>query len=308
MEENMQAGGNRISVICVLYYSKHLLKELIGNIETVIGNKLGEIILVNNSSEEKLDHFQNPNIKIITPPKNIGYGGGMNLGAKQASFDHLLLINPDLELKEFKIDLNLYKDQLFFAGGYNLDSPYAHYFPSLLRDTLRISIRRFIPLRRMNSIIDVPHTRIKKELQHVDCFSGSLIFTNMKSFKLVNGFDENFFLFYEELDLCKRSNKKKIDVFTTQKIIYSHKINSSSSRNEVLKLKLRSELDSFFLYHSKYHQRTLGIASLFLKIFTLTSLPVILAIEFICPHQYFKNKKSILTFYYDYFFGKSVTD
>jgi len=304
MEKNKQADENRISVICVLYYSKHLLKELISNIETVIGNKLGEIILVNNSSEENLAHFSTPNIKIITPSKNLGYGGGMNFGAKHASFDHLLLINPDLELREFKIDLNFYNDQLFFAGGYNLDAPYAHYFPSLLRDTLRISIRRFIPLRRMNSLIDVPHTRIKKELQHVDCFSGSLIYTNKKSFKLVNGFDENFFLFYEELDLCKRSHKKNMDVFTTKKIIYSHKINSSSSRSKVFKLKLISELDSFFLYHLKYHQRTISISRLFLKTFTLTLLPVIMAITFLCPHKYLKQRKRILITYFNYFFGK----
>lgn len=292
----------KISVICVLYYSSHLLSKLIQNIKGIIGDQLGEIIFVNNSKRDNVTNYNDEIVKVFVPQSNLGYGGAINYGVAVAKYENLLLINPDLELIRF--DLNIDENALFLIGGFNPEMPFGNSFPTLLRDTLRITFRRFFPFHFLDFIIDVPHQYIdnKAENNTVDYVSGSLLFTNKRSFQTINGFDTAFFLFYEEIDICKRAKSKGVDVFISKSITYNHTIRNSASSLDTSDLKIYSELSSFSLYHKKYHSNYYFLANLFIFLFIIIFYPIVLIInKVIIDNSYFKKRKRIMKIYCDYF-------
>jgi N-acetylglucosaminyl-diphospho-decaprenol L-rhamnosyltransferase len=296
----MTKDNAKISVICILYHSKHLIAALLINLTEKFEERLGEVILINNSIDEDLEIYNNGKVKVITPDRNLGYGGGLNLGVKEAHFDLLLLINPDIIITHSSLEIT--SEDRIIAGGFNEEFPIGHYFPSIFRDTFRMSFRNIFPFHFLDFLIDVPHVKITKHKQYVDYFSGSLIITNKESYKQINGFDSKFFLFYEEIDLCRRAKKAGLEVYITKDISYLHSIHTSASKKDVLELKIFSELDSFYNYHQKYQGRLTYLSWSFLQVFTILFYPIITLLSIICPHTYLKKRKAILQIYFKYFF------
>jgi len=246
-----------VSVICVSYYSRHLLENIIRNIHENVHDEI-EMIVINNSPEENLDSLTSKKIIIITPKKNLGYGGGINLGIKNAKYKNIVILNPDIEVFDFSFNFSKQK-KYFIAGGYRPDKPFGFKFPSVYADTigfLFIFLRKYTR-RRMNC----PAEMITK----VDWISGSLIATNKETIKKLNGFDETFFLFYEEVDFCKRAHKLDIPVFITPDIVYeASSAKEKASSIDVTWLKINSEINSFKTYHSQ-HSFGLGLHVSFIK-------------------------------------------
>ena len=90
----------QISVIIVNFRSRHYLERCLASIYQKMENQNFEIIVVNNDKQEKLLDIREkyPEVKIFNQDVNIGYGKGVNLGAKEASGEILLILNPDTEL------------------------------------------------------------------------------------------------------------------------------------------------------------------------------------------------------------------
>lgn len=291
-----------ISVIVILFYSKHLVDDLIINLKQIINQNLGEIVLVNNSVQEKFEEFEEGIVRVVNCEKNLGYGGGINLGVNEAKHERLVIINPDLKFMSFDFSISIH--DLFLAGGYNNEVPYGSKFPPLIRDTFRLTFRRIFPYKILNFILDLPHQQINSNKQYVDYFSGSLIITNKKTFNLLNGFDPEFFLFYEEIDLCKRANEKKIDVFITKSVEYSHKITSSASSNNVSKIKILNELISFFKYHNKYSGSIVILSKCWLILFTLLFLPIFSIASIFFRNRYLLSRRLLLSYYFQFLVRK----
>lgn len=239
---------DKISVIIILYFSKHLVPGIILNIRQCIKN-LGEIILINNSGEN-IGEFEAKDILIVYPNKNLGYGAAINLGVKASKYKYLLILNPDVEIKKFNISLDALNKE-FIISGNNPDRPgYSLKFPTLLNSFFEYAIIEHVYIE---SIDKLQYKRMNNELEEneVDYISGALIFTNKHSFNKIGGFDSSFFLFYEETDFCKRACNLKIPVISTSKIIYQQKQGKASAIN-VSEIKIKSGIDSCKKYHSKY--------------------------------------------------------
>jgi N-acetylglucosaminyl-diphospho-decaprenol L-rhamnosyltransferase len=235
-----------ISIICVSYYSLHLLEKTIQDLVDNIENEI-EIIIVNNSSDENLNSLRSHTIKIITPEKNLGYGGGVNFGLRYAQYENILIINPDIEV--FKFDFPQ-QNGLFIAGGYRPDKPFGFKFPSVHEDTIGF-LFTFLRAYTRHRIKCDP-----SEITKVDWITGSLIATNKTTLERLEGFDESFFLFYEEVDFCKRATKIDIPVFITPEIVYkASSAKEKASSVDVKWLKIRSEIDSFMQYHNKHSSK-----------------------------------------------------
>lgn len=258
-----------ISVIIVLFNSQHLLDKIIDNVNSKI-IEAGEVILVENSKHELIiSAITNIPIIKIYPGSNLGYGRAINLAVTKASFPLFLILNPDLEILEFNLK-NYSPESLFLASGLNINFPCGHEFPSLFNDTLRLTITRLHRIEIFRNIFDIHHININKQIQNVGWFSGSLILTNKRTLEKLKGFDESFFLFYEETDLCRRARENSIPVFIDCNIKYSHTLVDSSSVIDVTELKLKSELHSFFHYHSKYNNKIIiTFSKIFLFLFAI---------------------------------------
>lgn len=209
-----------ISIILVSYNSSDTIISCIDSIYHYTKKVSYEIILVdNNSSDNTVDLVRNqfPSIPIICNSLNLGYGAGMNIGVKHSKGEYVLILNNDVKitgntlenlysLTQKKSDLDCIGIQLKNPDGSPQKSIFN--FPSLMgRILILTGLNKYIN----NSLI----RRIKKNTKNEksNCYSvpaicGAFMFINRQAFNLVGGFDEDYFLYHEELDLCYRLREK----------------------------------------------------------------------------------------------------
>lgn len=203
-----------ISIIIVNYRQKELLLECIASVYKSIPLGKFEIIIVNNSPEDNLDEIQNthPGIKIISN-SNTGFSAANNLAAKNANGEYFLFLNADTIIQQdFNDDLLELADKdktgaigpgLQFEDGRFQNS--FGFFPSFMNEYKN----RKIEIAFKNNDTEMIEARKKEfsDLKEVDWVSGAAIFINKKAFYSVNGFNESYFLYYEDIDLCFRLRK-----------------------------------------------------------------------------------------------------
>lgn len=247
----------KLSVICVSFYSKHLLLSLIKNLKKEV-NIIDEIVIVNNCEEDLSDIYKiYSNIKILEPGENLGYGGAANFALNYIKNDDFMLINPDISIKKFEFKVDHLTNDLFILFGVMNNWNIIPKFPNVIDDFFRITIypsSKYIKKILRNIFFKkIIYVKLNKnlEFQEIDYYPGSLIISNKKTFKILGGFNPNYFLFYEEIDLCKRAQLKNIPVYITTKIIYNSNW-GNSSRINVLRLKTEYDIISMKKYHYEY--------------------------------------------------------
>lgn len=245
-----------ITAIIVLFFSKHLVKELIINITRKI-ECLNEIILIDNSNQD-LSEFENSLVKVVYPHKNIGYGPAINIGLQIAQNETILILNPDIKINKWSLPGDLFRFDHFLLSAKPEEWPCMKKFPHIVYDFFRYALGN---LAKPFSVVNHFYGRIpvnqKTKLQKVDWISGSLILTNKSTMETLNGFDENYFLFYEEVDLCKRASINNIFCFITPMITYLNNQGTASSKN-VNEIKFISGIKSTQIYHTRYSGKKLS--------------------------------------------------
>ena len=246
-----------ISIIIVNYKQKELLSECIASFYKSVALGKFEIIIVNNSTEDNLDEIQktHPGIKIINN-SNSGFSAANNLAAKHAKGEYFLFLNADTKIhQDFNDDLiKLASKDKTGAIGLGLQFEDGRFqnsfglFPSFINEYKN----RKIEIAFKNNDTEIIEARKKKfsEIKEVDWVSGAAIFINKKAFYSVNGFNENYFLYYEDIDLCFRLRKAGfINYYFPQIEIIHHKgenIRSGDSK----KLK-KIQRESQLIYYSE---------------------------------------------------------
>ncbi len=213
-----------LSVIIVNYKSEHYLERCLSSFYASVSEGITyEVLVVNNYPEESLKKIKAsfPEIKIIVNHKNGGFGHGNNFGAQNVSGKYLFLLNPDTEILEgnFISVLNEFeKDATVGALGGRLvseDNSVQEWragkrisFWDLIRNNLQYPSSRHIW-----------ESEIKKEAAWV---SGTSFFVPRQLFLNLKGFDENIFMYFEDIDLCERMRKegRKIFYFPDFKVLH----------------------------------------------------------------------------------------
>ena len=215
--------NKKVSFIIVSYKS---LKFLTDCVNSIIQHTSGEyeIVIVDNNSGENLDEIQNlstEKITIIYSNKNAGFGSGVNLGATQATGDWLCIINPDTRLQGdihtlSTIDKNTKLIGLALVNQKNQTQAYQYGdFPtpkSLIQNTAKKSWQK--PTQDVIS---------------VDWVSGGSLCIETSVFRELGGFDERFFMYYEDIDLCRRVRQAGHNIEWTQQITIWHYEGGSES-------------------------------------------------------------------------------
>ena len=196
-----------LTIIIVNYNS---LDYLYKNLKSISDSNLSdikyEIIIIDNNSYKKPD--QNKllkfNAKLFLLDDNFGYSKALNYGVKYSSGKYILALNPDILLKSNTI-INLY--------NYYKDNDIGVVGPKILNidGTFQVSSRRRFPFiknilpliingRKKYNYLDYDNNIIKE----VDSISGSCMLFSKKIYDKVKGFDEQFFLYFEDTDFCLR--------------------------------------------------------------------------------------------------------
>ena len=166
-------------------------------------NSLGEdlkIIVIENSNDKKLKNkleIKYTNLKCILSNNNLGYAKGNNLGLSMVDTKYALIINPDAEVDNQAINN-------FFLTAKN-------------KPDFAI-IAPFIQEARVSE----PSEKENKGVYEVKSVKGFAMFLNLDQLKDIGFFDENFFIYFEEIDLCKRIVQKKKKIFLDTNIKIKH--------------------------------------------------------------------------------------
>ena len=259
-----------LSIIIVNYHHSHILDNCLESVYRTIEKIQFEVILVDNSSKDDglepiLKRYTK--IRFINNSKNVGFARANNQGAKIASGDFLLFINPDTVIIEDAIESML--DYI------RSDSSIGILGPKVLNpdQTTQFSCRKFptvwsglfnrysLPTRlfpnkrysRDYLMLDYDHSSIRS----VDWVSGCCMMMSESTLKKASGFDENYFLFIEDVDLCQVIKKQGLRVvyFPNAKIF--HKISSSNARSTCRIIIKRHQ--GMIYYNQKYSETNLII-------------------------------------------------
>ena len=239
-----------VSIVIVNYRIKKELFECIGSIYRSKPKLEFEIIVVDNDEIKTIEKDllrKFPKVKYIKNRGNIGYGAGNNLGARFASGEFLFILNPDTKIISGNLSdlINSAKKEkkvgavapLLIDGS---RKPYD------LQGTKELTPKRAIfSLSFLSKIW--PRNKIrknyynlswnKKTVKEVDIVPGTAFVIKRTLFEDIGGFDEKFFLYFEEFDLCRRIRKLRYKNFIVPKVKIYHKGSKVTAKRKSVKNK-----------------------------------------------------------------------
>ncbi|MCL4353573.1 glycosyltransferase [Patescibacteria group bacterium] len=207
----------KISIIIVHYKVKKELFDCLSSIYAFKPRVGFEVIVVDNDEKKDIEKELKekfPKVLYLKNPGNIGFGAGNNLGAKHAKGDYLFFLNPDTIVEKGAID-KLYgflvKDsKTGIAAPLLLDRNRVCYklqgTRALTPITAIFSLSFISKIWRENPIYKKYYLFDwnKKEPRDAEVVPGTAFMISKNLFEKIERFDDNFFLYFEESDLCKR--------------------------------------------------------------------------------------------------------
>ena len=233
----MSITRQNLSVIIVSYKSDHVIENCINSIENEI-----EIIVVDNSNNDKFKErieTKYKNVKCILSKENLGMGGGNNLGIKNVNKDFALILNPDAALE------NNSMNELMVASK-EIDE-----FGIIAPISIKDKYPNYILKKNHNFDPDKPF-----KVKSVDGYAMLLNIKKLKKIDNFNFFDENFFLYLENEDLCKRLLEKNENIYIVPKSKIHHlggKAVDPKYKNEIEYLRNWHWMWSKFYFNKKHY-------------------------------------------------------
>ena len=203
---------NTLTVVIVTYKTN---KKILNKCLSSIDNKIKILIIENSKKFEDKKYFTKKykNLRIICSGSNLGYGNGNNLGLSKVKTKYGLILNPDTYcssnfFKHLSNILKKIKDFHLIGCAYLKDKKNlpAGYFNSITNNNFK-------------KILNSKKTDL---ITKVDWIKGFSIVLNMKKFQKGKVFDKNYFLFFEEIDLCKSILKKNGNIYLANGLKVNH--------------------------------------------------------------------------------------
>jgi len=186
-----------------------------------------KFVLVDNDSKNFDAHTlvkkHIPEAVVILRDKNYGFGHSSNRGAVEIEADYYFFLNPDTKIN----DLNLLKQLRDFMQKYpvvGIAAPGVRYPDGRMQETCRRFPKWYSPIAQRTSFLSkdflANHQRnfLMEDFSHdkrrmVDWVQGSAFMIDGKLFAELGGFDQRFFMYYEDTDLCRRCWQKNRPVY-----------------------------------------------------------------------------------------------
>lgn len=245
------------SLLFVNYQSATLLKRAIASWEGALENVSHEIIVINNDPKEASAVnalAEGDKVIVKNLSENVGFGAANNRAAAMAKGQWLFLLNPDTEYEGGSIEglipvLESYPESLggvcLIDGDGKGEVWSGGKFPTLWQ---LVRHRLFgTPLRPLWN---------EPTFTETDWVSGAALIVSRSSFEKLGGFDEDFFLYFEDVDLAKRAKQSGMSVWRSPALTVRHQ--GGASHNEHSKQKqvyYKSEYRYFFKHRSLLEAR-----------------------------------------------------
>ncbi|MFK7783418.1 glycosyltransferase family 2 protein [Psychroserpens sp.] len=195
----------KLSVIILNYNVRHFLELCLKSVEASLVNINAEIIVVDNqSSDDSCDMVKQlfPNVKLIQNKENFGFSKGNNIGVVKAKGEYLCILNPDTVVAEDTFENILeyieYESQIGILGCRLIDGQ-----GSFLPESKRYVPTPSVAIKKMLGQTDSYYVKTLDELSfgRVPILVGAFMVIKKKVYNEVNGFDEDYFMYGDDIDL-----------------------------------------------------------------------------------------------------------
>ena len=247
-----------ITASIVLY--KTNIEQLKTAVQSYNPSENRRLYLVDNSPEdsELPSELKSPNVEYVFVGKNLGYGAGHNIAIKKAievGSEYHVVLNPDLRFESSVIDkLKKFADENPSVGHLMpkilnpdaeiqylckliptpFDLIFKRFLPGLLKE--KLSYRFQLKFTDYNHVMDIPY------------LSGCFMFFRTSALKEVDGFDERFFMYPEDIDITRRIHQKFRTVYYPMvRIYHEHAAESYKS-----KMMLKIHIENMCRYFNKW--------------------------------------------------------
>lgn len=258
-----------LSIIILSYNTRDITDQCLKRLQVSmdrcqkkIKNQIEVIVLDNASSDGSVEMIKKKysGIKLIESKENTGYSKGNNIGFKEAKFPVVLFLNSDVYVEEDSLEealrflgeeVNVLGPEMVFADG--SFQPSAGELPNPINTIFWIfGLSGFHPKDKSYF----------EKARPVGWVSGAFLLMKREVFEKLSGFDENIFMYLEEVEFCKRANLAGFSVWYIPSVVVTH-LHGASSKFDSSPALLR-ELKGLKYYFQKYYKSAYPLVKLFL--------------------------------------------
>ena len=216
-----------IEILTITYKSDHIIEKCLSKIDENF-----RVIVVENSDNHNFKNKieKRKNTKCILTNSNLGFGAAFNIGAKQINSKYIFHLNPDVAITN---------DIIFKM--YNIANKIKN-----------------LGILSCNETNKKSHISNKSEFDYseIDYVKGFVMMINNLNCKLSKYFDDNFFLYLEEIDLCKRLKKLNLKICLSSNIFVEHFAGKSHNPEFSEKMEIQRNwhyMWSLFYFNKKHY-------------------------------------------------------
>jgi len=262
---------SELSILIVTWNSRATIRDCLNSIQNTCQKLDYEVLVWDNvSTDETVRIIQTefPDVQLFRSQKNLGFAEGNNRLIEKTNSDYILFLNPDtviidnsvikmLEYLKSSSSVAALGPKLLYSDS-TFQLSYAK-FPNLASEFFTKIYQRSANQKR--SVLLKFLERNSAETKEVDWISGACFMTRKKVLQDTGQFDKNFFLYFEDADLCYRMKSKgKIIYFPESQVVH---VVGSSTKSQNLQTEYHYRKSQ--LYYYRLHNE--GISNLILKLY-----------------------------------------
>jgi N-acetylglucosaminyl-diphospho-decaprenol L-rhamnosyltransferase len=270
-QQQTQLSSNDVTVVIVTYFSAACIKPM-----AEVLNSFKHVIFVDNASTDDTKECIRSLIAhatIISLSENIGFGAANNRGFQKCTTPYIAIVNPDIAftsetLEKLLVTANTYPDAAFIA-------------PQLIDKSGKLDISYRFPRYLNGQKLWKPQGPAAEALTCVGFASGAFLLARRQAVEALKGFDENFFLYYEDDDLCTRAFQAGMQIIVNPNAIVTHYSRGSVKTSSNLKaeyFRAKHHTYSKLLFEEKHNRRDFSkqraVKLLKLWVFAILALPL----------------------------------
>ncbi|WP_116790195.1 glycosyltransferase family 2 protein [Flavobacterium psychrotrophum] len=226
-----------LSVIIVNYNGQRYLDACFASIAKQLQGIPYEIVVTDNKSADGScayikEHY--PNVILIESPDNLGFGKGNNVAVKRAKGKYILLLNNDTILQSHLAPALavLKNNDNVGALGINMLNGEGHYLKAAGNLPSPFNLFRIKNIMWLGP--EFKKGIFSKEIYEVGWITGSFMLMPKQVYDSIGGFDEDYFMYVEDVDLCKKiANAGYKRIFMPQ-LNYLHFVGYNSSKDHLI--------------------------------------------------------------------------
>lgn len=300
---------NRIDIVIVNWNSGLLVHDCVKSIMESRGYEklINKIVIVdNNSNDDSINIIKNiacSKVELLLNKSNLGFGRACNLGAKHSNAEFILFLNPDtlllpntLDILNDKLSKEYYDKKIGVLGGQLLNengeiTTTCSRFPRFIHFLAKsIGLTKLSPKSKSlnHHMSEFDHN----SEHYVDQVMGAFFLVSRNIFNQLNGFDERFFVYFEEVDFCFRTSELGYKNLFTPDVKAIHK--GCGTTESVKSFRLYLSISSRLKYFYK-HENFIAVIGIVLVTFSTELLARLMAPIL---KRDFKSAKEVFVAYY----------